>query len=293
MSIEGKHHDIYPAIDPSNPSSGLANAAEGRTVIITGAGRGIGRSIALNYAKAKAKIIVLAARTASQLTEVAEEIKKINDGIKILEVETDVTDASSVTNLIEKAVDESGKEALYTLFNNAGILEPNLTIAESDPDTWFKTWEINLKSTYLPTHYLLPHLSPNTPKPHYIINTSSIGSRGTRAGFSAYQPSKTAINRFTAFLDTEHHSTHNLITFAVHPGGVMTELARESMPKDTWGLLCDTPELMGGFGVWVGSGACDWARGRYLECNWDVEDIASKRGEVEGGSEWGRTIVVV
>jgi len=294
MSIEKKRKDIYGKIDPSNPESGLSHSADGRTIIITGAGRGIGRSIALNYAKARASVIVLSSRTTGELVEVKEEISKINSEVKVIIQECDVTSEESVKQLIEVSVKSSPSENVgFTLINNAGYLEPNSFIADSDPSTWWKTWEINVKGTYLPTHYILPHLKNHTSKVHYIINVSSAGSKITRPGMSAYQPTKTAINRFTDFLDVEHRESHNLRTFSVHPGGVMTKLA-ENMPAYTHHILSDTPELMGGFAVWLGSGQADFVSGRYIEANWDVDDILKFKEKVtESGSQLWKTIVNV
>ncbi|KAJ3037732.1 hypothetical protein HDV00_001381 [Rhizophlyctis rosea] len=293
-SIEPKHHDIYPAIDPFDPSSSLQDSAKGRTVIVTGAGRGIGRSIALNYAKANAQTIVITSRTLSQLDEVEAEIQKLNSTCKVIKHQCDVTDQKSVEELISVAVSNTpNKNTPYTLINNAGWGPPPLKIVETDPADVFKTLTTNFMGTYLPIRYLLPHLPTHTPHKNYIINISSIGSRNNLLGFSAYSPSKCAINRFTEFLHLEHGESHNLVTFAVHPGGVETSLAKEGMPEDKRReLLCDSPELMGGFAVWVGSGGVDWGSGRYLECNWDVGDILGRRGEVEGGELW-RTVVLV
>ncbi|KAJ3042897.1 hypothetical protein HDV00_006459 [Rhizophlyctis rosea] len=230
-------HDIYPLIDPADPSSQLSNSAAGRTVIVTGAGRGIGRSIALNYAKSNAKVIVIAARTAFQLDEVETELKQSNPACIVVKQPTDVTDENSVKALIEAAVAHSEKGAPFTLVNNAGYGPKPTSILESDPKIWRQVWDINVNGPYLTTRYLLPHLSPTTMSPNYVINISSIGSRRTRPGLSAYQPSKTAVNRFTEFLQLEHGETHNLVTFAVHPGGVETELGKECLPEEIHKLV--------------------------------------------------------
>ena len=75
LPLENKHHDVYPAIDPSTT---LANTAAGRTVIITGAGRGIGRGIAHSFAKAGAHALVLVARSEDELNAVAQEVRGVS-----------------------------------------------------------------------------------------------------------------------------------------------------------------------------------------------------------------------
>jgi NAD(P)-dependent dehydrogenase (short-subunit alcohol dehydrogenase family) len=99
------HQDIYPAI---SPSEALAGSAKGATVVITGAGRGIGRAQALVFAQAGAKRVVIAARSSHELDEVEGEIKKIGGVTEVVKVITDVTDEGSVKNLFEKAGDVNG-----------------------------------------------------------------------------------------------------------------------------------------------------------------------------------------
>ncbi|CAF1510412.1 unnamed protein product [Didymodactylos carnosus] len=283
--MEGKHHDIYAAIDPSSSASGLNNSAKGKTVIITGAGRGIGRSISINFAKAGAKTVVLASRTAAQLAEVGKEIKMVAPECNVIQQITDVGNVESVKKLIEKAVSVSDPATAYVLVNNAGISEPNFNIADTNPEYWWNTWETNLKGTYLLTRFLLTHLSTESPSPHYIINVSSAASYWLVPGYSAYQLSKAALNRFTEIIDMEYSKSHNLKTFAVHPGCVLTDMVKTS-PSETHGLFKDTPELMGGFTVWICGGQVDFASGRYLEANWDTNDILKMEKQVQESNLW-------
>ncbi|KAJ3046128.1 hypothetical protein HDV00_003878 [Rhizophlyctis rosea] len=231
-------------------------------------------------------------KTTSELDQVEAEIKQINSACKVVKQSCDVTSEESAQALIAAAVASSDKGVPFTLVNNAGYGDKVVPTAETNPSAWVKTWDVNVNGTYLPTRFLLPHLSTTNQVPNYIINISSIGSRVTMPGFSAYQPSKTAVNRFTEFLQLEHGESHNLVTFAVHPGGVLTKLARDGMPETMHHLLSDTPEMMGGFAVWLGSGKCDWAGGRYVEANWDVEDILAAKEKVVGSELW-KTVVLL
>ncbi|BGP43364.1 hypothetical protein JCM10449v2_007396 [Rhodotorula kratochvilovae] len=78
----------------------------------------------------------------------------------------------------------------------------------------------------------------------------------------------------------------------MHPGGVMTKLARESMPPDTHGLLTDKAELAAGFSVWLATQPkADFLRGRYVSANWDVTDLLKKAPEiVERDLLWTRVV---
>ena len=158
------------------------------------------------------------------------------------------------------------------LVNNAGVLEECIPFGEHNIETLLRTWDVNVRGTLLPAHALV-----NRQKDGYMINTSSVGSINTRPGFSAYQPSKTVINRIADFWSKEYPK---LKVFAYHPGGVMTELARQSMPKETWGFLNDKPELAGNYCVWLASGKADFLSGRYSSCNWDVEELTAMKNKI-------------
>ena len=75
------------------------------------------------------------------------------------------------------------------------------------------------------------------------------------------------------------HDEDSIKCFAMHPGGVSTELGR-NMPAATHAYLVDEPELAAGFAVWLCSGKADWAKGRYLSANWDVGALAALEDEI-------------
>ena len=95
---------------------------------------------------------------------------------------------------------------------------------------------------------------------------------------SDYQTSKHAINRLCEFV-TVDHGQDGIKCFAIHPGGVATELG-QNMPEEMHAYLTDSPELAAGFIVWLASGNADWATGRYLSANWDVGELVSLKDEV-------------
>lgn len=88
------HTEIYPAVDPTKPE----NSLKGKTVVVTGASRGIGaKSIAPAFAKAGVKAIVLVATNATKLASVEEELKKINPDLETLALAADISSAEQVT----------------------------------------------------------------------------------------------------------------------------------------------------------------------------------------------------
>lgn len=255
--IETIHHDIYDAIDPR---STLANKAQNKTILITGAGRGIGRSIAIAFAQAGAERLILTARSESQLDAVVHEIKNLSSQIEVIGIPTDITNESQVNELFNRI-----QGTVDILINNAGAAETQHPLIETDMIEWWHTWEVNIKGLYLlTTSFLKKYGSMGT-----IINTSSMGSIGTSAGFSAYQSSKTAVNRITDFI---HVECPNVRAFAFHPGGVKTEMAK-LLPEHIQKFLIDTPELAGGYCVWLTTEQADFLRGRYSDCTWDVNEL--------------------
>ena len=140
---------------------------------------------------------------------------------------------------------------LDILVNNAGYLEEGLSIVESDPEDYWRTWEINYRGLYWMTKAFLPLLlrSDNEAGLKTMVNLSSMGALSLRPGGSAYQTTKFAILKFTEFVMAEY-AVQGVLCYCVHPGGVMTQLAR-NMPKQTHSgmlfLVLETWTLHGRF----------------------------------------------
>ncbi len=98
-------------------------------------------------------------------------------------------------------------------------------------------------------------------------------------GASDYQSSKHAINRLCEFVQSDH-GKDGIKCFAVHPGGVATDLGH-NMPENMHEYLVDKPDLAACFVVWLASGKADWAKGRYLSANWDVNELQAARSDIE------------
>jgi NAD(P)-dependent dehydrogenase (short-subunit alcohol dehydrogenase family) len=134
-------------------------------------------------------------------------------------VHLDISSPSSVsaaTSAIEK---EFGN--LDILLINAGILGTPALIGESDPDDWWKTWEINLKGPYLVTRSFLPLLLRGGDKT--IVTTSSVGAHLTSSMMSAYQTTKFAVLRLMEFVQAEY-AEKGVVAFTIHPGNVLTDI---------------------------------------------------------------------
>ncbi|KAF5591115.1 oxidoreductase short chain dehydrogenase reductase family [Fusarium pseudocircinatum] len=275
-SYVSTHNDTYPFIDPSD-----VNLAS-KSVLITGASKGIGKAAAIRFAMAGCSKIILAAR--SDMAEVEMAIKdaasKANRPQPLVHsIKMDITSEQSV-----KAAAETAKEildgSLDILINNAGYLEKWKPVAESDPSEWWWTWEVTVKGTYLSARYFIPLLLKSATKT--IINISSVGAQIIVPGASAYETSKFALCRFTEFIDKEYYE-QGLIAIAVHPGGIKTELAL-NMPPAMHSRLNDTVELAADTMVWLSHERRDWLSGRFIAVNWDMEELENKKQEILEGN---------
>jgi NAD(P)-dependent dehydrogenase (short-subunit alcohol dehydrogenase family) len=109
-------------------------------------------------------------------------------------------------------------------------------------------------------------------------------------GASAYQTSKFALLRFTEFLQSDH-GKEGLLAFAVHPGGVVTELAL-NMPKEVHAMLTDEPELAADAIVYLTQEKREWLGGRYVSCTWDMPEFLGMEKEVVEGNKLVMRMVV-
>ncbi|KAI0728253.1 putative oxidoreductase [Fomitopsis betulina] len=261
------------------------------------------QAVAHAFALAGASVIIITARSQSELESAREEIlsePQLNGSLapKVLVQVTDVTSEESVKALFDR-LDQEGIE-IDVLVNNAGYQEKAGLLHESDPTEWWTTWEANIKGTYLPTHSLLKRVFASNdvaPKPITIICTSSIGAIMPFHQFTAYQPSKMAINRFVEIL-SQSYEGKGVRVFAYHP--VLTKLAAHGMPEYLHSVLNDTPELAAGFCVYLSSPSryadTEPFLGRYVSASWDVEDMAKKGREMaedERAERWLVTRVSV
>jgi len=271
-----EHHDTYAFISTKHRD------LSGRSVFITGASKGIGRETALSFAKAGASYIGLAARSsfASLEPELHDAARAAGHSApKLLTVSLDVTEAESVEAAAKRVRSEFGR--LDVLVNNAGRLEEPKPIGESDPESWWRTYEVNIKGPYLLARAFLPLLLETVDGLKTILNVSSVGAHLIRPGMSSYQSSKLTLLRLGEFIQTEY-GNQGILCYGVHPGGVLTELA-SSMAKELHPLLRDKPQLAADTIVWLTGERRDWLAGRYVSANWDMEELESKREEIVKG----------
>lgn len=166
----------------------------GKVAVVTGAGRGIGRSIALTFARAGADLAICARNTA-EIEETKSAVAAL--GRRCLAQSVDIGDAHQVVTFAQAVTSEF--EGVDVLVNNAGAYLERGAFAESDPELWWKMMEINVRGPYLLTRHLIEVMRQGAK----IINLTSGKGYSAGANSSAYHVSKAALNMMTNALANE------------------------------------------------------------------------------------------
>jgi len=192
-----------------------ASNLQGRTALVTGGGRGIGRATALALAEVGASVVVTA-RTPVEIETVAREIETL--GGQALAVPCDVSSEEDVRRLFDRAGD------VDVLVNNAGIIGPISPLATADPEAWLQNIAINLSGVFLTCRGALPGMLAR--RWGRIVNVSSGAARGTTVGWSAYAAAKAGVEALTGVLAREVEDWGVRVN-AIRPGIVDTDMQVE------------------------------------------------------------------
>lgn len=194
------------------------NDLKNKNALITGAGKGIGKAIALALAKEGVNV-VLVSRTADDIEKLATKIRSLR--VKALAITADVSDITSIDQAVAKAVEEFG--SIDILINNAGIAAFGKFL-ELEPTEWERIIKVNLMGTYYATRAVLPNMIER--QTGDIINISSTAGQRGNALTSAYSASKFAVLGLTESLMQEVRK-HNIRVTALTPSTVATEMAKD------------------------------------------------------------------
>jgi len=189
-----------------------------KNALITGAGKGIGKAIAIALAKEGVNVI-LVSRTQTDVDQLA--IETSNLGVKSLALSADVSDINSITKAVEKALAEF--KTIDILINNAGIASFGKFL-ELEPEAWEKIIQVNLMGTYYTTRAVIPNMIER--QTGDIINISSTAGLNGNALTSAYSASKFAVLGLTDSLMQEMRK-HNIRVTALTPSTVATDMAKD------------------------------------------------------------------
>jgi NAD(P)-dependent dehydrogenase (short-subunit alcohol dehydrogenase family) len=267
------HRDLYPLLDPYK-NQDLAVGAAGKTVLITGATGGIGRTIAEAWVVGGAKGIVMTDLDSSKLRDeeqrlgaLSKERSSSKEAVKLLSIAADITDERSVAALWTTASQSLGR--IDVLINCAGSLTVQ-KIGEGLPGDIWKHYETNVKGPMFMTHHFLnqPGFTGGTV---ILITTGILGE--TYPSFASYIPSKLAAAKYMEYL---HAEQPNVRCFSVIPGLVASNMA----PKEYIAMARDDPMLTGGLSLLLCTERAEWLRGGLVSVNWDLEEMEEHKNEI-------------
>ena len=256
---------------------------DGQVALVTGAGRGIGRAIALALGDAGAAVAVCT-RSGDHVTGVAAEISDRRG--HALAIRCDVTGRQQVQSMVAAVQKALGPVDL--LVNNAGQFGPVGPLAATDPDDWWQALEVNLRGPLYCTRAVLPGMLA---RGHgRIVNVSSGAGFAAIPMLSAYAVSKTALYRLSENLAAETRG-HGVMVFAVDPGLVRTAISESALscgePSiEQWFTAAFasrqdvSPESAATLVAYLASGAADVLSGRNIDVSDDVAQMVARAAEI-------------
>lgn len=225
QAMPGSTDAMRPRPDHGETSYIGSGRLKGMKAIITGGDSGIGRAVAIAYAREGADLVI------AYLSETADadETKKLveAEGRKAVLVPGDITDPAHCQTIIKTAVDELG--GIDILVNNAAHQATFKDIADISDDEWDLTFRTNIHAMFYLTKAAVPHMKPGRGS---IVNTASVNSDMPNPTLLAYATTKGAIQNFTGGI-AQMLAERGIRANAVAPGPIWTPLIPSTMPEET------------------------------------------------------------
>lgn len=211
-----------------------AGLLKDRLMVVTGAGQGIGRAIALGAATAGARVVLTDLRQ-ERADSAAREIR--DQGKNAIAYSLDVTDAAACSDVAKRVDEEIGPADVVV--NNAGIIIREPIDSPRAHENWRQVFDVNVNGTFNVVHAFIPALRKTRGS---IINVASVAAFGGMGGTLGYSPSKGAVRLFTQALARDL-APDGIRVNAVAPGIVATEMSESTRdnPARLSGLMARTP----------------------------------------------------
>ena len=219
----GKTGDMRPVPDHGERSYRGHGKLENKVALITGADSGIGKAVAIAFAREGADVLISYLNEDEDAADTAKWVEEA--GRKALVVPGDITSEAHCQTLVARAVNELGR--IDVLVNNAAFQRTYDNIADIPVEEWDRTFRTNIYAPFFLSKAATPHMKPGSS----IINTTSIQSRQPSPQLLAYASTKGAISNFTAGL-AEMLAEKGIRVNAVAPGPIWTPLIPSTMPAE-------------------------------------------------------------
>ena len=247
------HDDIRQFVPP-------VDCLDGKTILVTGAGDGIGRVAALTYARYGATVLLLG-RTSSKLEYVYDEIESLGGkqpAMLPMNLEgATYADMQQLEGLINKEVGQ-----LDGILHNAGMLGQMTPLEMYDVDTFAQVMKVNFTATFMLTQALLPLLK-DADHGSIVFTSSTVGTH-PRAFWGAYALSKQAVEGMSDIFTQETQNTTNLRFNCINPGGTRTNMRAHAYPGENPMSLKTPEDIMAGY-VCLMSDTSIGVRGQVVE----------------------------
>jgi len=222
----GQTNQMDPVPDHGEKTYRGSGQLTGKVALITGADSGIGRAVAIAFAREGADVVISYLSEDHDAEETAKWIREA--GKRALTIAGDIKSEAHCKELVETTVKEFGH--LDVLVNNAAFQRTRQSIAEIESSEWEETFQTNIHSMFYLSKAAIPHMKEGSA----IINTTSIQSRQPSPELLAYAATKGAISNFTAGL-AQMLAEKGIRVNAVAPGPIWTPLIPSTMPEDKIG----------------------------------------------------------
>ncbi len=207
-----------------------------QTIIITGASRGLGAAAAKIAAEQGANV-VLNARSADKLAQIVEQITQA--GGQALGVAGDISQLDVCQRIVAETIERFGR--IDVLINNAGVIDPIMPLAKSDPVAWQQNFAINILGPLMLTQAALPYLRASKGR---VINISSGAATSAIPGWSAYCATKGALNQFNRSLAVEEPT---ITAISLRPGIIDTDMQAQIRRDGATGMPNQVHQRFVGF----------------------------------------------
>ncbi|MBW7962717.1 SDR family oxidoreductase [Bradyrhizobium sp. BR 10261] len=224
QSMPGATRAMNPRPDHGEESYKGAGRLAGKKAIITGGDSGIGRAVAIAYAREGADLAIAYLNEDEDAADVKALVER--EGRKAILIAGDIRDPGHCRAIVRRAVEELG--GLDILVNNAAHQATFKDIGDISDDEWQLTFEVNIHAMFYLTKAAVPHMRPGAA----IVNTASVNSDMPNPSLLAYATTKGAIQNFTGGL-AQMLASKGIRVNAVAPGPIWTPLIPSTMPEET------------------------------------------------------------